>query len=42
MSKATRQVTHFASTNLGNAAVNAVRVAREELAAHQPGARQHH
>ena len=42
MSKATRQVTHFASTNLGNAAVNAVRMAREELTAHHPAVTQHH
>ena len=42
MSKATRQVTHFAGTNLGNAALNAARMVREEISAqHHSGTRHH-
>lgn len=42
MTKATRQVTNFASTNLGNAAVNAVRAAREEMNAGHTNVTRHH
>lgn len=42
MAKVTRQVTQFAGTNLGNAAVHAARAAREELAPrHRSGIRHH-
>lgn len=42
MTKATRQVTHFAGTNLGNAALNAARMMREEISAqHHSGTRHH-
>lgn len=42
MTKATRQVTQFAGTNLGNAAIHAARAAREELEPkHRSGCRHH-
>ena len=42
MAKATRQVTSFAGTNLGNAAIHAARIAREEYSARHHSGNRHH